>query len=79
VPFGGIRGCTVSTENDKSGQDRESEPNRVGLCADCRFMRVVESARGSKFYLCDRSATDPTFPKYPRLPVLHCRGYEQKP
>ena len=41
-------------------------------------MRVVQSARGSKFYLCERSATDPTFPKYPRLPVLQCRGYEKK-
>ncbi len=48
----------------------------VGLCADCRFMRKMESDRGSTFYLCQRSATDPTFPKYPRLPVLQCMGYE---
>jgi len=68
----------VSRENDKTGQDRELERSRVGLCTDCRFMRVVESARGSRFYLCERSATDPAFPKYPRLPVLQCRGYEQK-
>ena len=48
----------------------------VGLCADCRFMRLMASDRGSTFYLCERSATDPQFPKYPRLPVLHCAGYE---
>jgi len=48
----------------------------VGLCADCQFMRKMESDRGSIFYLCQRSAADPTFPKYPRLPVLQCRGYE---
>jgi hypothetical protein len=48
----------------------------VGLCADCRFMRRHESDRGSTFYLCERSATDATFPKYPRLPVLRCAGYE---
>ena len=48
----------------------------VGLCADCRFMRLIESARGSTFYLCERSAADARFPKYPRLPVLRCAGYE---
>jgi hypothetical protein len=24
------------------------------------------------------SATDPRFSKYPRLPVLHCDGYERR-
>ena len=41
-------------------------------------MRRVESDRGSIFYLCERFFTDPAYPKYPRLPVLECRGYEQK-
>lgn len=48
----------------------------VGLCASCRHTRVVESRAGSRFYLCQRSRTDPAFPRYPRLPVLRCRGYE---
>ena len=48
----------------------------VGLCADCRYMRLIESDRRSKFYLCERSVTDPSFSKYPRLPVLQCGGYE---
>lgn len=26
--------------------------------------------------LCELSKTDPRFPKYPRLPVLACPGYE---
>jgi len=65
-------------DNDGAGQEREHERSRIGLCADCRFTRVVESARRSTFYRCERSATDPTFPKYPRLPVLQCRGYEKK-
>ena len=56
--------------------DRDNERGRVGLCADCRHMRRIESARGSTFYLCQRSATEPTYPKYPRLPVLACPGYE---
>jgi len=47
----------------------------VGLCAACRHVRVVESKRGSRFYLCGLSAVDPAFPKYPGLPVLRCRGF----
>jgi len=50
--------------------------SRPGLCADCANGRRVESARGSVFWLCERSATDPAFAKYPRLPVLRCPGYE---
>lgn len=49
-----------------------------GLCATCRHVRRVESARGSDFFLCERSRTDPRFPKYPPLPVLRCLGYEGK-
>jgi aryl-alcohol dehydrogenase-like predicted oxidoreductase len=46
-----------------------------GLCASCVHRRVVTSSRGSMFILCERSATDPTFPRYPALPVVACRGY----
>ena len=55
------------------------EPVRVGLCADCRFAQRIESARGSVFVRCERSAVDPSFPKYPRLPVLQCAGYVRRP
>jgi hypothetical protein len=48
----------------------------AGLCQDCAFSRVVESARGSRFYLCRRSETDGRYRKYPPLPVLRCDGYE---
>jgi hypothetical protein len=51
----------------------------VGLCVTCIFLRKIHSDRGSTFYLCQRSTTDPNFPKYPRLPVLQCRGYEASP
>jgi hypothetical protein len=49
---------------------------RAGLCADCRLTRLVQSDRGSAFFLCERSLTDPSYAKYPRLPVLRCPGYE---
>jgi hypothetical protein len=50
-------------------------PSILGLCGQCAFMRPMQNDRGSKFYLCERSATDPNFPKYPRLPVSECAGY----
>jgi hypothetical protein len=28
--------------------------------------------------MCELSKSDPGFPKYPRLPVLECRGYEER-
>ncbi|MGA3044523.1 MAG: hypothetical protein ABSF54_27435 [Bryobacteraceae bacterium] len=51
--------------------------NPVGLCATCAHVEIVRSDRGSVFYLCKLSASDPRFPKYPRLPVLSCIGYEK--
>jgi hypothetical protein len=47
----------------------------AGLCADCRHARPVTSGRGSTFWRCGLSDTDPSFPKYPRLPVLACPGF----
>ena len=52
-------------------------PSSIGLCASCRHMRLIKSDRDATFYFCQRSATDPKFPKYPRLPVLECSGFEQ--
>jgi hypothetical protein len=48
----------------------------VGLCATCKHSRTVTGAR-TTFWMCRRSLTDATFPQYPRLPVLRCRGYEE--
>jgi hypothetical protein len=53
-----------------------AEP-RVGLCATCKFHRIVAGARSS-FHLCERSFTDPRFPRYPPLPVAVCAGYLQQ-
>ncbi len=59
----------------KSEESRQSGPDELGLCRTCRNVRVITSARGGVFYLCRLSETDPSFPKYPRLPVLRCSGY----
>lgn len=47
----------------------------AGLCESCANVRVVDTRRGSRFFLCQLSDVDPRFPKYPRTPVLRCRGY----
>jgi len=47
----------------------------AGLCDSCEHQRLVRNSRGSEFSLCLRSRGDPSYPRYPRLPVLDCRGY----
>ena len=48
-----------------------------GLCGTCVYARIVLSGKGSKFYLCKKAAVDPSFRKYPPLPVLVCKGHEK--
>lgn len=55
-------------------EPRPGDPT-PGLCATCTHSSRVPGAR-STFWMCGLSATDPSFPRYPRLPVLSCRGYE---
>ncbi|HEX2204754.1 MAG TPA: hypothetical protein VHG91_15710 [Longimicrobium sp.] len=46
-----------------------------GLCESCANVKIVETRKGSRFFLCQLSEVDPRFPKYPRLPVVACPGY----
>jgi len=46
-----------------------------GLCAICEHAQQVVSQRGSIFSLCRKNFVDPEFAKYPRLPVIVCRGF----
>jgi hypothetical protein len=50
----------------------------AGLCDSCVHQRVVKNTRGSGFSLCERSRTDPSYPRYPRLPVTACAGHERR-
>jgi hypothetical protein len=45
-----------------------------GLCASCKHAKVIETKRGSIFYMCNA----PGLPKYPNLPVRACPAYEKK-
>ena len=59
--------------------DSRSEEQDAGLCARCVHALVIRNDRGSRFYLCRLSATDPRFRKYPQLPVRHCTGFVPSP
>jgi len=59
-------------------ETRSKVPENAGLCSTCMHARAIQSERGSVFILCELSLRDPRFPKYPRLPVLTCDGYQKK-
>jgi hypothetical protein len=48
----------------------------VRHCTDCRWARVQTTAKGSRFWRCLRAEEDPTYRRYPPLPVLRCTGHE---
>lgn len=53
-------------------------PDAFGRCARCRHAKTITSGRGSTFLFCLRSKDDPSYPKYPPLPVFACAGFEAK-
>jgi hypothetical protein len=63
------------TETNRLLADLTAEP---GLCRTCGHLRLLASAR-SVFVRCGLADTDPSFPRYPPLPVLRCRGYRDEP
>jgi len=49
------------------------------LCNTCVHQQIVRTTRGSVFSLCQRSRDEPErFPRYPRIPVHECPGYERR-
>lgn len=50
-------------------------PSYVGLCAGCRHHHWIVSGRGSRFLRCEKSFSDPAYPRYPQLPVFGCPGF----
>ena len=64
------------TPPSRSGPPPSGPP--AGLCDTCVHQQVVRNTRGSVFSLCLRSRSDPAYPRYPRVPVLECDGYERR-
>ena len=52
---------------------------KKSLCESCRYVKRIQNARGSVFWLCTVHRQDPTYAKYPRQPVLTCAAYQKAP
>jgi hypothetical protein len=52
----------------------------AGLCDTCTHQKLIRNTRGSTFSMCERSKDEPErYPKYPRVPVTACAGYDRRP
>ena len=73
---GDVHGAGVGTVV-RAGCTYDAHPRMTlhppaGLCDSCRWQKLIRNTRGSTFSMC----RNPELPKYPRLPVKECRGYE---
>ena len=57
--------------------DEPPESATAGLCADCAHAKKLRTKIDATIYLCGLAAVDARFPKFPRLPVHACAGYEK--
>lgn len=48
----------------------------LGLCGRCRHPSLNTTKRGTTYLRCTRAKWDDRLTRYPRLPVLHCPGFE---
>ncbi|HKC26613.1 MAG TPA: hypothetical protein VKB75_01255, partial [Jatrophihabitans sp.] len=55
--------------------DDATLPANAGLCGQCVHALLRPTNRGTVYLRCGLAATDPRFPKYPRLPMLECAGF----
>lgn len=51
------------------------DDRHAGLCARCEHVHRVENDRGSTFYRCRHADVNPSYRKYPILPVLRCAAF----
>ena len=49
----------------------------AGLCGGCQHAKLNETRRGPVYLRCTRAEWDSRLPRYPRLPVSQCAGFEQ--
>lgn len=50
----------------------------AGQCQTCAHAKLNETRKGTAYLRCTRAAWDPRLPRYPRLPVCGCPGYERR-
>jgi hypothetical protein len=71
-----VRGADAD-EVPSNPSERGGAP-AAGLCNGCVHQELVRNTRGSVFSLCLRSREDRTYPRYPRLPVSFCEGFQAR-
>jgi hypothetical protein len=49
-----------------------------GLCETCRHAKLNQTRRGTVYLRCLRAEWDNSLPRYPRLPVSRCAGFERQ-
>jgi len=49
-----------------------------GLCGSCGHAKLNETRRGTAYLRCTRAVWDAALPRYPRLPVTQCAGFERR-
>ena len=49
-----------------------------GQCATCQHAKLNETRKDTAYLRCTRAAWDPRLPRYPRLPVTDCPGFEER-
>jgi hypothetical protein len=62
----------------KGNDGQAAAARRGGLCPYCQNVKLITSAKGSTFLLCQLSSNDPRFPKYPPQPVARCSGFAER-
>jgi hypothetical protein len=63
--------------DQRTTTDGPALPVDPGLCGDCLHASVKSTHRGTTYLRCTRAAWDERMPKYPRLPMLDCAGFER--
>jgi hypothetical protein len=52
---------------------------RESLCESCVHLKVVKSASGARFLMCQLAKTNANYSKYVPQPVVRCPGHEDRP
>lgn len=50
----------------------------AGCCSSCQHAKLNVTRRGTAYLRCLRAAWDPRLPRYPRLPVRDCPGFDEQ-
>ena len=63
-------------EREPRGNDWSALGADAGCCSACAHAKVNVTRRGTAYLRCLRAAWDERLPRYPRLPVHGCPGFD---